>query len=79
MQINAGGSLANTLANIGRLSFASEKETCPTSPLRVAAASIVGCDALGSFHSAQQDKAGVTTLSEPTPDSCTGYILPRTE
>ena len=73
VQINAGGSLANTLANMGRLSSASEADASSRSqPLRVAAASIVGCDALGSFHSAQQSKAGVTTLSPLIPDSCTG-------
>ena len=76
VQINAGGSLANTLANMGRLSTASEMDLSGrAAPLRVAAASIVGGDALGSFHSAQQQNAGVTTLSHPVPDSCTGKLL----
>lgn len=76
LQINAGGSLANTLANMGRLSSASEADLSGRiAPLRVAAASIVGTDAMGSFHSAQQQKAGVTTLSHPIPDSCTGKAM----
>ena len=60
---------------MGRLSTASEMDLSGrTAPLRVAAASIVGGDAMGSFHSAQQQKAGVTTLSHPIPDSCTGSL-----
>lgn len=58
---------------MGRLSAASEADSSGRSPpLRVAAASIVGGDALGTFHTAQQSKAGVSTLSHPMPESCTG-------
>lgn len=72
-QISAGGSLANTLANMGRLGMANESEGAVS--LKVAAASIVGCDALGSFHTAQQSQAGVHTLSRPLPESCTGTVI----
>jgi len=72
-QISAGGSLANTLANMGRLGTANADGGATS--LKVAAASIVGCDALGSFHTAQQSQAGVHTLSRPLPDSATGTVI----
>lgn len=72
-QISAGGSLANTLANMGRLGAANESSGATS--LKVAAASIVGCDALGTFHTAQQSQAGVHTLSRPLPESCTGTVI----
>jgi len=72
LQISAGGSLANTLANMGRLGTANADGGATS--LKVAAASIVGCDALGSFHTAQQSQAGVHTLSRPLPDSATGGV-----
>lgn len=72
LQISAGGSLANTMANLAKLGQAEAQNRLPEESLRVAAASVVGTDALGAFHSAQQRNSGVRTLAYPQPDSGTG-------
>ena len=71
-QVSAGGSLANTLASLARLGQADALMRGKHAALRVAAISIAGSDALGAFHTAQQHKAGVETLSEPLEGSSTG-------
>lgn len=71
-QVNAAGSLTNTLLALARLSQAAK--TCQDSapPLRVAAATVSGCDTLGFFYRKQLHTAGVDTLTVPRPDSNTG-------
>lgn len=67
--------MANSLATLARLGSAdSAANGGLRQPLKVAAASIAGSDALGSFHTAQQQKAGVATVSQPLLDSGTGAL-----
>lgn len=73
VQINAAGSLTNTLLALSRLGQAAAK-TQTGAPLQVAAASVSGCDTLGFFYRKQLHSAGVDILTKPEPDSHTGRL-----
>ena len=71
VQVNAAGSLTNTMLALARLSQAASSSHT-AKPLRVAAASVSGCDTLGFFYRKQLHSAGVKLLTSPEPDSNTG-------
>ncbi|KAK9789932.1 hypothetical protein WJX73_009863 [Symbiochloris irregularis] len=73
-KVNAAGSLTNTLLALARLSSAAAVSGIAT-PLRVAAASVSGCDTLGYFYRKQLHSAGVELLASPAPDSNTGVCM----
>lgn len=73
-KISAAGSLTNTLLALARLSSAAA-DTGEGTPLRVAAASVSGCDTLGFFYRKQLGSAGVRMLTDPASDSNTGVCM----
>ena len=70
-QVNAAGSLTNTLLALTRISQAAASSG-RGQPLQLAAACLGGDDALGFFYRRQVEGAGIQLLTEPAPDSHTG-------
>ncbi|KAL6758123.1 Ribokinase-like protein [Haematococcus lacustris] len=68
-QVSPGGSLANTLVAISRLSAAHK------APMQTAIAGCVGSDTLGSYFNAQLKQAGVQVLVDPDNTSHTGTVM----
>eukprot|EP00200_Dunaliella_tertiolecta_P008607 CAMPEP_0202367950 /NCGR_PEP_ID=MMETSP1127-20130417/184_1 /ASSEMBLY_ACC=CAM_ASM_000462 /TAXON_ID=3047 /ORGANISM="Dunaliella tertiolecta, Strain CCMP1320" /LENGTH=630 /DNA_ID=CAMNT_0048963287 /DNA_START=217 /DNA_END=2110 /DNA_ORIENTATION=+ len=68
--VSPGGSVANTLVDVARLSAASGGP-----PVRVSMAGSVGTDALGCYFNAQMKKAGVNMLVDPINPSHTGTVM----
>ncbi|KAF5837764.1 Ribokinase-like protein, partial [Dunaliella salina] len=68
--VSPGGSVANTLVDVARLSAASGGP-----PMRVSMAGSVGTDALGCYFNAQMKKAGVDMLVDPINPSHTGTVM----
>ena len=73
--VSAGGSLSNSLVALSRLGAAAERQSLQPAGLRVAMAGVVGGDPLSHFYSAQLQDAGVSIISLPEPQSCTGALL----
>jgi len=69
--LNAGGSLANTLAGCAVLGSAPSSQP----PLRVGLGGCVGDDHLGSFFRTQLDKAGVDWITAAAPGTGTGTVI----
>lgn len=76
LQLNAGGSLANTLAGCAVLARAAHDlnpESIPES--RIGMAGMIGDDHLGGFFQQQLLRSGVKWLGVPAPGSSTGTVL----
>lgn len=72
--VNAGGSLSNSLVALARLGRA-DAQLFGVEPLQVALGGSIGADALGEFYRARITKAGVDFLSQPQPESATGTVV----
>ena len=73
MQVNAAGSLTNTLLALCRVGQAAT-QAGQGQQLSIAAACLGGDDALGFFYRRQLENTGVELLTEPQPDSHTGML-----
>lgn len=73
-QVNAGGSLSNSLVALARLGLA-DAQLHACEPLRVGMAGSIGGDALGEFYQAKLATAGVDFLSKPQANSATGTVV----
>jgi len=71
LKVSAGGSLANTLVSIARLTTARHRHQ----PLRVAMGGLIGGDALGAYVTAQLQAAGVELAEEPAAETSTGTVM----
>lgn len=80
VQLNAGGSLANSLAGcaqLGRAGAALQQQSGDDSPreVRVGMAGCVGDDHLGTFFTSQLASAGVQWISQAPKDTGTGTVI----
>lgn len=77
VQLNAGGSLANSLAGcaqLGRAAFEHAADLVPR-PLAVGMAGCVGDDHLGTFFTTQLAASGVDWISDVPEGTGTGTVI----
>lgn len=76
MQLNAGGSLANTLSGMAVLARAAHEADPKTVPApRIGMAGCIGSDALGMFFQKKLQNSGVEWVGTPQPETATGTVV----